>query len=149
MTLKVVKNKREDAVKPTTKPPAVKKYCQILLERALNENPAVIFAAVSTVDGISFAFASAREDIAASRIAAMTSSLLSLSESLSKEAVKGECAYNAISTDFGSIVTVRVPTPEKLHTLSLCADSSDNMAMVMRLSFDTAEKLAQIIEYPK
>lgn len=143
MTLKVVKNEPKD----TSNPPAAEKYCQKMLERALNDNPAVIFAALSTVDGNSFAFTSARDDIAASRIAAMTSSLLSLSESLSKEAVKGECVYNAISTDYGSIVTVRVPTSEKLHTLSLCADTSDNMAMVMRLSFDTAEKLAQIIGY--
>lgn len=124
------------------------RYCQALIEKMVHETSSVVFAALSTVDGNSFAFKSKNEAIIDSRIAAMTSSLLALSESLSKEGLNGQCSYNTISTDYGSIVTVRVPTDKKLHTFSLCTDRTDSMAMSMRLSFDTAEKLAQIIEYP-
>ena len=122
--------------------------CQSMLDTVLTDNSSVVFAALSTVDGNSFAFASTREDIIDNRIAAMTSSLLALSESLSKEALKGMCSYNAISSNYGSVVTVRVPTKRKLHALSLCTDTTDNMAMAMRLSFDTADKLAQLIGRP-
>lgn len=127
---------------------AVQKKCQEILEAAMSSNSSVVFAALSTVDGNSFAHASNRQEVVASRIAAMSSSLLALSESLSKESLDGMCSYNAISTNYGSIVTVRVPTPRRLHALSLCTDTSENMAMAMRLSFDTAEKLAKVFGHP-
>lgn len=136
------------AKKNTSKLQVIQRECQILLDQVLADNNAVVFVALSTVDGNSFAFASSNEDIVDNRIAAMTSSLLALSESLSKESLRGTCSYNAVSTEFGSIVTVRVPTKRKLHTLSLCTDTSENMAMSMRLSFDTADKLAQVIGHP-
>lgn len=118
----------------------------MILDEVIQSAPSSVFASLSTVDGNSFAHASTRENIVSNRIAAMTSSLLALSETLSKEALQGECSYNAVSTNYGSIVTVRVPTKAKLHTLAFCADLSDNMAMAMRLAFDTADKLAKVIE---
>lgn len=127
---------------------AIQDECQSILDSVLGDNQSVVFAALSTVDGNSFAYAGTNEEIVDNRIAAMTSSLLALSESLSKEALKGMCSYNAVSTNYGSIVTVRVPTKRKLHALSLCTDKSDNMAMAMRLSFDTADKLAHVIGHP-
>lgn len=120
--------------------------CQTLLDEIVREDSSAVFVCLSTVDGNSYAHSGSRDDIKPERIAAMTSSLLSLSETLSNEASQGKCAYNAISTEFGSIVTVRVVTKARLHVLSLCADLSTNMAMVMRLAFDTSEKLAKILD---
>lgn len=119
---------------------------QKILDSVVQTAPSAVFISLSTVDGNSFAHAGTRDNIVPQRIAAMTSSLLSLSEALSKEVQQGNCSYNAIATDFGSIVTVRVPTRSKTYALSLCADTSDNMAMVMRLAFDTADKLAGALE---
>lgn len=125
---------------------AKRKKCQIFLENLIGEYSSVVYVSLSTVDGNPFAQASTREEISTDRVAAMTSSLLSLSETLSNETLQGKCSYNAISTNFGSIVTVRVPTAKKLHTLSMCADLSENMAMIMRLAFDTSEKIAKLLK---
>lgn len=119
--------------------------CQLLLEKLLSEDSSAVFACLSTVDGNDYAHALSRNDIKPERLAAITSSLLSLSETLSKESARGQCFYNVISTEFGCIVTVRVMSKDRLHIFSLCADLSANMAMVLRLAIDTSNKLAKIL----
>lgn len=120
--------------------------CQAVLATLAQRKPALIFASLSTVDGRSYASAHGRGEFSPQRIAAITSSLLALSESFAKEAAQGRCSYAAVSTDHGSIVIVRVPSKKRQHALSICADLSDNMAMSLRTTLDAAETLAQILD---
>ena len=39
-----------------------------------------------------------------------------------------------------------VPTKAKMHTLCICADASDNLAMTIRTALDTAAQLALLID---
>lgn len=135
----------KSASRQPSKDAPIRKESQSILDTLLKDTPSVVFVSVSTVDGNSFAHASSRKEIDSQRLAAITSSLLALSETLSHETLKGKCSYNAISTDFGSIITVRVPSKRNIFTLSLCADKSENMAMAMRTAFDTADKLSGVL----
>lgn len=114
-----------------------------LVEKA----PALRFASVALVDGRSFAHAnSASHDADPQRSAALMSSLLGLIESFSREALGSKALYNSTSTEHGSIVMVRVPTRAQMHTLCICADASDNLAMTIRTALDTAAQLALLID---
>ncbi|MCW8194587.1 hypothetical protein F6455_07290 [Proteobacteria bacterium 005FR1] len=125
---------------------AQQQACEALLERLIDRQPCGIFASLTTIDGRSFAFATKHGEIQGQRVAAVSSSLLALSEAFGREILKGECSYTAIATTHGFIVTVRVPSRLKQHALSFCTDTSENMAIAMRLTFDTAEGLAKILD---
>lgn len=121
--------------------------CQNLLASLVEKAPALRFASVSLVDGRSFAHAnSASHNADPQRSAALMSSLLGLVESFSREALGSNALYNSTSTEHGSIVVVRVPTKAKMHTLCICADASDNLAMTIRTALDTAAQLALLID---
>lgn len=120
--------------------------CQRVLEKAIHKEPATIFLSLSTLDGRSLAFASVNKAIKGQRVAAITSSLMSLSEAFGREVLRGQCRYSAISTNFGPIVTIRVPAKSRQFALSLCADRTENMAMALRVAMDAAEGLAEIID---
>jgi predicted regulator of Ras-like GTPase activity (Roadblock/LC7/MglB family) len=121
--------------------------CQNLLASLVEKAPALRFASVSLVDGRSFAHAnSASHNADPQRSAALMSSLLGLVESFSREALGSNALYNSTSTEHGSIVVVRVPTTAKMHTLCICADASDNLAMTIRTALDTAAQLALLID---
>lgn len=114
-----------------------------MLHSLLDAAPGVLGAVMATVDGRAFAHGS-REGhaVEAARIAAVASSLLALSESFSGEALRSRARYNTIATDRGTIVIVRVPSQARAHALCVWADSSENFAMTLRFSLDTAERLA-------
>lgn len=116
------------------------------LENLLGRAPALRFASLSTTDGRPFATAISHSNVDAHRVAAMTSSLLALSESFSREALRSNCTHSTISTQHGVIVTVRVPSARRMFVLSIGSDSSEMMAMVLRQALDTAEKIAGILD---
>lgn len=121
--------------------------CQQALETLVARTPAIVFASLGTVDGRSFAHADAPgRDANAARAAAIMSSLMGLIESFSRESLDSRALYNSIATAHGSIVLVRVPSKAKLHTLCICADSSEILAMTIRAALDTAEQLAAKID---
>ena len=124
-----------------------KMECQTVLASLVGKSPAIRFASVALVDGRSFAHAnSASHDADPQRSAALMSSLLGLVESFSREALGSKALYNSTSTEHGSIVMVRVPTRAKMHTLCICADASDNLAMTIRTALDTAAQIALLID---
>lgn len=124
-----------------------KTQCQTLLASLVEKASALRFASVALVDGRSFAHAnSASHDADPQRSAALMSSLLGLVESFSREALGSKALYNSTATEHGSIVIVRVPTETKMHTLCICADASDNLAMTIRTALDTATQLALLID---
>lgn len=124
-----------------------KMECQGVLASLVEKAPAIRFASVALVDGRSFAHANgASHDADPQRSAALMSSLLGLVESFSREALNSRALYNSTATEHGSIVMVRVPTKAKMHTLCICADASDNLAMTIRTALDTAAQLALLID---
>ncbi|NOT86786.1 MAG: hypothetical protein HOP03_01225 [Lysobacter sp.] len=117
--------------------------CQNVLVALLERKPAVLFASMATVDGRSYAHANSTASKAnAQRSAAIMSSLMGLIESFSRESLNSRALYNSIATEHGSIVMVRIPSKAKLHTLCVCADASENLAMTIRSALDTAALLA-------
>jgi predicted regulator of Ras-like GTPase activity (Roadblock/LC7/MglB family) len=124
-----------------------KTQCQTVLASLVGKSPAIQFASVALVDGRSFAHAnSASHDADPQRSAALMSSLLGLVESFSREALGCKALYNSTATEHGSIVIVRVPTRAQMHTLCICADASDNLAMTIRTALDTAAQLALLMD---
>ena len=123
--------------------------CQQVLEALVARTPAIVFASLGTVDGRSFAHADAPGRQAnAPRAAAIMSSLMGLVESFGRESLDSTAEYNSIATAHGSIVLVRVPSKAKLHTLCVCADGSEILAMTIRAALDTAKQLATRIDAP-
>lgn len=76
-----------------------------------------------------------------SRQSAMSSALLALSESFSKEALGEENKELTISCNTGHAVIIR--TNENNQVILLCLTSSDktNLALLLRLARDTASKI--------
>ena len=137
----------EALANPDTRPPALQQECQAILDELMQRAPALVFASLATLDGRSFAHAAAGPDPAKQqRVAALSSSLFALSASFAKEALHSPCTYAAISTSSGSIVIVCVPTNKRMYALSTCADKTENMAMAMRLTLDTADVLARALD---
>lgn len=116
-----------------------------LLDEVLAEGPEIQLACLSMVDGRVFA-ASSRMTIEPPRIAALSSSLLAISESFSRDVRGGQCDHTTISTEHGSIVTVRVPMSARVFALSLCVERTANLAMALRWTLDTATRLALVLE---
>lgn len=115
------------------------------LELLLKRSSALRFACLGTADGRLLASVNADAQSNGERIAAMTSSLLALSESFAKDALRGHCNYSVVATDHGSIVVVRVPHVGRGYMLSVGADGSELMALTLRAALDTAERLSRII----
>jgi predicted regulator of Ras-like GTPase activity (Roadblock/LC7/MglB family) len=123
--------------------------CQTVLSALVDTTPAMQFASLATVDGRSFAHVNApMHEANPQRSAALMSSLLGLVESFSREALKSNALYNSTATEHGSIVLVRVPSAARMHTLCICSDASENLAMTIRAALDTASELAKIIDAP-
>ncbi len=117
-----------------------------VLEALVERTPAIMFASLSTVDGRTVAHASGGREIAPQKVAAITTSLLSLSESFAKEVLRGSCLHTTIAIDHGTVVAVRVPSKARKHALSVCADNGDNLAMTLRWTLDAAAALARVLD---
>ena len=123
---------------------AVQDQCTACLDRLVAESGSTLFACLGTVDGRLIAAHSSAQDN--SRLAAMACSLLALSESFAKEALRGNCMHSTVVTSQGVIVSVRVPASRRSYVLSIGADAGETMAMVLRHALDTAEKIAGILD---
>ncbi len=117
-----------------------------VLEALLRRTPSILFACLSTVDGRAVAHASGGRPMVPQRVAAITTSLLSLSESFAKEVLRGTCLHTTITIDHGTVVAVRVPSKAKTYALSVCADRGDNLAMTLRWTLDAAAELARVMD---
>lgn len=120
--------------------------CFIELHALMHKSPAVRFACLSLADGRPFAFAGTADARLAPRIAAIAASLLGLSESFAKETQNGRCAHTTISCDHGTTIVVKVAARTRAMVLSVSADRSENLAMVLRRTLDTAERVALHID---
>lgn len=120
--------------------------CIAELHALMQKSPAVRFACLSLADGRPFAFVGVASGKQAPRIAAITASFLALSESFAREGDNGRCTHTTISSDGGTIIVMKVPARTRGMALSISADRSENLAMVLRRTLDTAEFLARRID---
>jgi len=115
------------------------------LATILDRTPSIRFACLATSDGRLVARAGDTGNAGnAQGIAAMSSSLLALSEAYSREMLGTECHYSATVTSEGTIVTVRIPRSQGRLALSVAADATDVMGTVLRRALDASEELADI-----
>lgn len=121
--------------------------CEVLLQEQLANASNVLGAVMASIDGhaMASAFRPGHENTAA-RIAAIGSSVLALSESLSHETLKGQVQFNSVSTNGGTIVTVKIPSQKSNHALCVWADKADIFAMTLRFTLDAASKLAALVD---
>lgn len=124
---------------------ATRAHAQALLEDVLKRSGSLRFACFGTADGRLFAAASAEAHSTGERVAAMTSSLLALSESFAKDALRSTCTHSVVSTQHGAIVVVRVPHAGRGYMLSLGSDGSEVMALTLRTALDAADRLAHVL----
>jgi len=120
--------------------------CQSRLDLLTQQFTSIAFACLSTVDGRLFAYASRVTGADPRHRSAMTSSLLALSESMAKEALRSRCTYSVVAAEHGVIIAVRVPCKSRSFALSVGADSSDILAMTLRVTLDASDALATIID---
>lgn len=122
--------------------------CEAELRRILEKHPSIFFISLASVDGRSFAHVHGVPRSDGQRIAAMTSSLLGLSESYAREACQSRCRYSVIAAETGSVVTVRIPTKSLRFALAIGATDMENLATVLRAALDGAAALARLLEQP-
>lgn len=135
------------AVVPISRDPVVAQHCEALLATLLADAHGVLGAVMASVDGHAFAKSfQAGHEQEATRIAAICSSVLALSESFSHETLQGKVSFNCVSTSHGSIMTVRIPSRQNVFVLCVWADKSDNFAMALRFTLDAAHKLAALVD---
>ncbi len=125
---------------------ALRRGCEHELQALAHRCEGLVFANLSRVDGRGFAHHAARADVDAARIAAITCSVLALSESFAKEALRGASGYCAIASEAGSIVIVRVPTARRAFALSVGCTSQDLIAVNLRHTLDSAATIARLLE---
>lgn len=114
--------------------------CTNELDGLLQRVPEVIFASLSLLDGRTYATSSIHQ-IDPQRIAALSSSLLALSESFAREVQGDRCNYVTVSMELGVIVTVRVPTGHAGYILSIFVDKSANLAMALRWALGLVDRV--------
>lgn len=121
---------------------------RIKLVDMLGDEPAILSASLSTVDGRSISFFGQPSTGQAQRVGAISSSFMGLSEAFTKETSIGGTLHAAIAGDSGTLITVRVPSNSRVFVLSLCADRSINMAMALRCALDASERIAKVLDQP-
>lgn len=120
--------------------------CLAELHALIEKSLALRFTCLSLSDGRPFAFAGTADVKLAPRIAAIAASLLGLSESFAKETQNGRCAHTTVACENGTTIVVKVPARARGMALSVSADRSENLAMVLRRTLDTADRIALLID---
>lgn len=123
---------------------ALRERCKAHLVDVMEKTPAIGFACIGTADGRLFAANDRSTD--PQRIAAMASSLLALSESFSKEAMRSRCAYSLIVSEHGAIVIVRIPSKRNHYVLAMGADTTETIALTLRKALDASTHVASILD---
>lgn len=118
--------------------------CQMFLDKVIEQTPSISMTCLGTADGRLFAAQTGATG--GQRFAAMTSSLIALSESFAKEALRSQCTYSLVATPHGVVICVRVPSKRGHYVLSVGADATESMALVLRRALDSSDALAAIID---
>ena len=119
---------------------------QAVLKRVSGRTDSLVFASLCRLDGRLVSHVGKAGVPDGQRISAMNSSLLGLAEAFAKEALRSPCSHISIAAEAGSIIAVRVPSKAAGLALSICFDKGENLAMALRLAFDAARELADVVD---
>lgn len=108
----------------------------------LRDMHGIIAVVVATADGFDVASAS-RDDAAASRIAAMSSSMSAIGDVVSKEVGMGTCTSVTVQAEAGFAVVYRVRRSDSELVISVIADASAILAQVNYRAAQFARLLAK------
>lgn len=114
------------------------------LRAVLAHHAGLQFACLGSVDGRVVSFVG-NSGLNPQRMAAITSSSLGLSESCAREAFRSRSLYSVVVAEHGAVVTVRVPSPSARYAVSLGADGSETLALLLRRALDTSTALAALL----
>lgn len=114
------------------------------VDRLVREQPDVLGAVVCTTDGKLFA-ASLRRESLGSRLAAITSSLVALSETAAQELELGGAGQVSVVGAVGQMVAMRVPMTRDLLVVATYASRHMNLTMLMTLTSHCARTVGGII----
>lgn len=101
----------------------------------------------SVVSGDGFEIASVlRGDVAGDKLAAMASSLLALSEAVVRELRMQVCRNVIIESEQGSVVTLRVPMPQRELLMSVLCSDAASLGSVLFAARGAAQSLGTRLE---
>lgn len=122
-----------------------KTRCETMLQACLNVQGDVDVLSVSSVDGRNVACVQ-RGNLQPARIAALSATLMSVSESLAKEVAGGGVDHALLSLRQGVVVSRRLNDRTGIFTLSLIGRGSINLALALRTAIDVSDALVAEIE---
>lgn len=134
------------AIKPSLVDAGLLDRSRAVLEHVSTRSDSLVFASLCRLDGRLVSHVGGIGVPDGQRISAMNSSLLGLAEAFAKEALRSPCSHISIATEAGSIISVRVPSKTTGLALSICFDKCENLAMALRLAFDTAQSLVEAVD---
>jgi len=122
--------------------PEEKQQVEDVLKLFLDACPGAKGALVATADGfvISSLF---KGEVAMRSLAAITSSIMSLAESLAKEASQGVCRNLVIEAEEGNAVALRI---NRTRILTVIAEHRTRLGMLLSAAKRCTESLANITE---
>jgi predicted regulator of Ras-like GTPase activity (Roadblock/LC7/MglB family) len=124
-----------------TLPDDFRRVCEETLTRVMERTQGAYGAVLATIDGHAVLSVTHR-DLPSDRIAAMTSSLLALGETIAREAQQRQCKFVIVENSDGYVVTLRITA--KL-TLSTFSGNEANLGMLLSASRNAAESIGKAI----
>lgn len=119
--------------------------CQSRLQELAQNTASLSAVCLSTLDGKVRAFAAAASEPTGARVAALSSSFLALADAFAKDVLQGSSRYTVVVTEHGTICSARVPIGKNSLALSIATDSTETVALALRLTLDTAEELSRML----
>lgn len=100
------------------------------LDQFVQDNSDIRGGVISTVDGFELA-SSLEASLSAAKLSAMTSSLLALSEAISRESAVGSSRDMVIDADNGRLLLMEVPARENRLLLAVVCDNRVTLGQVL------------------
>lgn len=119
--------------------------CESSLTQLCANHPEVSLALITTTDAHVVSHRS-HASLDAARIAAMTSSIIAICESLSSELDGGGCQSASISMGEYTYVIAHIPTPQQSLALAIGVTHEFLLARARRLTLDLAERIARSLD---
>jgi predicted regulator of Ras-like GTPase activity (Roadblock/LC7/MglB family) len=122
--------------------PEEKQQVEEALKLLMDACPGTKGALVATADGFVIS-ASFKSEVAMRSLAAITSSIMSLAESLAKETEQGVCRNLVIEAEAGNAVALRI---NRTRILTVVAEHRTRLGMLLSAAKRCTESLANIKE---
>lgn len=124
---------------------ASRPQCQVHLDALRREHCEVAGTVLSTMDGFEVA-ASVGTKVSPRRLAAITSSLLSLAEAVSRESSVGQCRDLVIESSAGLVLMMDVPSATHRSVLTVLCSEPSVLGRVRWAARNAREAIAQTLD---